>query len=357
MPVGAWDHAWVIRTGWAGPLLDGRRVTEHVLTSSTGLSLRVMELGATVRALRVAGRHGAPVGVVLGLETPAEYAATGAGYHGAVVGRYANRIAGSQFRLDGSRYQLTANEGDSCLHGGVDGFHRRLWSTATTSDEAVTFELVSPDGDQGFPGELTANATYRVEGDAVTIELSATTSAPTVVSLANHAYFNLAGSPSGTVDGHLLQVHADRYLPVDARSIPLGHAEPVGDTPFDFRAPQRVGERVRTAHPQVLQARGIDHAFELAGAGTRPVAWLQCASTGLALEVHTDQPSLQVYTGNMLDGSARGADGRLIRQGDGIALETQRYPDAPNQSWLPPSVLRPGGTYTSTTRWLFSRES
>jgi aldose 1-epimerase len=343
----------VITTGWAGTLAGGRQVAEHVL-SSPGLALRVMELGATVRALDVADVEGRPVSVVLGHETAAEYLAPAAGFHGAVVGRYANRIARARFRLDGVEHRLTANEGETCLHGGADGFHRRPWRTVEAEDDAVTFELVSPDGDQGFPGELSARATYAVHDRTVTITLLAMTTAPTVVSLANHAYFNLAGLPSQTIDDHLLHVQAGRYLPVDEASIPVGHAEPVDDGPFDFRAPQRIGDRVRSAHPQIMRARGIDHTFLIDGDGMRPAARLEHPSTGLALEVHTDQPALQVYTGNMLDGTTAGRAGRPMRQGDGIALEAQQYPDAPNQRWMPPVELRPGETYTSSTRWSFT---
>jgi aldose 1-epimerase len=345
-------------TGWAGTLSDGRRVAEHVLTSSTGLILRVMELGAAVRSLDVPGGPGGPVSVVLGHRSVAEYVAPGAAFHGAVVGRYANRIARSRFHLDGVEHRLAANEDDTCLHGGVEGFHTRVWSTVETGEHSVTMQIVSPDGDQGFPGELTATATYAVEDDAVSIDLLATTTAATVVNLANHAYFNLAGAPHGTVDSHVLQLHAEEYLPVDARSIPLGSAEPVMGTPFDFTTPRRLGDRIREPHPQVAQARGVDHAFVLlSGEGTRPAARLELPSQGLAMAVHTDQPSLQVYTGNSLAGTAAGRDGRLLRQGDGIALETQRYPDAPNQGWMPSPVLRPGETYTSTTRWLFTWDS
>ena len=216
----------------------------------------------------------------------------------------------------------------------------------------MSLELVSPDGDQGFPGELTARATYEVAPGQVTLTLTASTDAATVVSLTNHAYFNLAGTEGHAVDDHLLSVAADAFLPVDEESIPLGHAEPVAGTPFDLTSPRRLGDVVRDPHPQVRRARGLDHAYWLNGEGLRCVARLEHPGSGRILEVHTDQPSLQVYTGNLLDGRLRGRGGRLLRQGDGLALETQQFPDAPNQGWLPSPVLRPGAEYRAVTRWV-----
>jgi aldose 1-epimerase len=219
--------------------------------------------------------------------------------------------------------------------------------------QRLSLQLVSPDGDQGFPGEVRATVTYTVAGRTVLIEYAATTTAPTVVSLTNHTYFNLGGPDALPVDDHLLTVAASRYLPVDQRSVPLGTVDPVSGTPFDLTTPTALGPRTRTVHDQVATVRGIDHAFVLDGSGVRTVARLEHPPTGRALEVETDQPSLQVYTGNMLDGSLAGRGGRYLRQGDGIALETQQLPDAPNQPAFPSPVLRPGETYRATTRWTF----
>ncbi len=341
-----------------GELPDGRPVTAYPLVGDDGTQLTVLDLGATVQRLRAFadGPGGAGgVDVVLGFPDLAGYLADPAPYFGAVVGRYANRLAGSSFVLDGQTHHVTSNEGATCLHGGPGGFHRQLWEVTAYADAAITLELVSPDGDQGFPGRLVATATYTVGPGLVTIDLAATTDAPTVVNLTNHAYFNLAGEGIGSVDGHLLTVDADAYLPIDDESIPVGHAADVQGTPFDLTLPVLVGDRARDPHEQIGAVGGIDHAFQLRGEGLRRAARLEDPASGRVLEVHTDQPALQVYTGNSLDGSIVGRGGSRYRQGDGIALETQRHPDAPNQPWLPSAVLRPGETYRSVTQWRLGR--
>jgi aldose 1-epimerase len=214
--------------------------------------------------------------------------------------------------------------------------------------------LTSADGDQGFPGEVRSTVTYTVGDDRVDIVMTATTSAPTVVNMTNHAYLNLAGEGSGTVDGHELTVHAQRYTPVDDTGIPTGDHAPVDGTPFDLREPVVVGEAIRSSHPQVVSASGIDHNFVLDGEGMRPVARLDCPATRTRLDVSTDQPGLQVYTGNFLDGRHRATSGVLLRQGDGIALEPQLFPDSPNHPEWPSATLRPGETYTSRIAWTVS---
>jgi aldose 1-epimerase len=337
-----------------GTLPDGSEVTAHtVAASADGLRLTVLDLGATVARVQVPlGAGGELVDVVLGLSTAANYASPDNPYLGATVGRYANRIGGARFRLDGVSHEVAANEGTTCLHGGPGGFHTRIWSVVGEGPDFLELQLVSPSGDQGFPGEVTARVRYTATDDAVTIEHHAVTDAPTVVSLTNHAYVNLAGE--GTVDDHRLTLAADAYLPVDAASIPLGSAEPVQDSPFDFRQPAQVGPRTRSPHPQVKRAGGIDHAFVLNGHGLRPVARLEHPPTGRSLEISTTQPSLQVYTGQQLDGGLLDRAGRPLVSRAGIALECQGYPDAPNRPNFPPTVLRPGEEYRATTVWRFS---
>ncbi|WP_084108491.1 aldose epimerase family protein [Knoellia aerolata] len=332
----------------------GEPVSAFTLASETGLELTVLDLGATVQSIRLPNGEGRSVEVVLGYDDVAGYVSPTNPYLGATVGRYANRIAGASFTLDGVTYAVSANEGPTCLHGGVDGFHARVWTVTDHGPDSLTLELVSPDGDQGFPGQLTARATYVVAGGDVSVDYEATCDAPTVVSLTNHAYFALGGPDGGGVDAHVLSVQADEYLPVTTASTPEGRTEPVAETPLDLRTPAPLGPRVRSAHPQVARVVGIDHTFVLGGSGTRTAARLEHPATGRALEVDTDQPSIQVYTGNRLDGTLAGREGRLLRQGDGICLETQQYPDAPNQPSFPSAVLRPGETYRSHTRWTFS---
>ena len=340
------------RTSPFGTLPDGSPVTAFELSAGAGsVRLTVLDLGGTVARLQVPDGSGGFVDVALGLATAGDYAAASNPYLGATVGRYANRIAHARFDLEGTEHHLSANEGTTCLHGGTEGFSSRRWSVLEAHPDSLELALVSPDGDQGFPGEVRAVVRYDVTGDSVTIAHRATTDAATVVSLTNHTYFNLAGT--GTVDDHELEVSADEYLPVDARSIPTGTTEPVQDSPFDFRVGARIGPRVGSPHPQVRQAGGVDHAFVLRGGGVRPAARLVHPASARVLEVSTDQPSLQVYTGQKLDGTVADRDGELLPPRAGIALECQGYPDAPNQPRFPSAVLRPGEQYEATTVWRF----
>lgn len=342
----------MLTTSTFGTMPDGSAVTAFVLGGAAdGVRLTVLDLGGTVARLQLPVPGGGLADVALGLRAAADYLAPGNPYLGATVGRYANRIDGSRFTLDGTEHQLVPNEGDTCLHGGPRGFHSRRWLAVAAGADHLELELVSPDGDQGFPGELRAVVRYEVSGGSVSIEHRATTDTATVVSLTNHTYFNLAGS--GTVDDHLLHVSADEYLPVDGSSIPTGAPEPVQDSPFDFRTAAGIGSRVRSSHPQVTQSGGIDHAFVLRGAGLRPVARLEHPASGRSLEVSTTQPSLQVYTGHQLDGTVPDRDGRLLQPRAGVALECQGYPDAPNQPGFPSTVLRPGEQYDERTVWQF----
>ena len=327
-------------------------VTVVVLGEEPGPRLEVMDLGATTHSLVVTGGDGVRRNVVLGHPTAAHYLGSTA-YLGATVGRYANRIAGGAFSLDGRPVRLGVNDRGNTLHGGPDGFDRRLWSVVDGDDTTVLLRLESPDGDQGFPGAVVAEVRYTVLTDAVRIELTASTDAPTVVNLTNHSYFNLRGEGSGSAEGHLLQVQADHFLPVDATGIPLGDLAPVEGTPFDLRTPKRVGDVVRRDHPQLLDARGIDHNVAPDGGGLRRVATLADPETGTTLDLVSDQPGLQVYTGNFLDGSLVGTSGGLYRQGDGIALEPQLFPDSPNHPSFASPVLRPGERYRAVSEWRF----
>lgn len=337
-----------------GTLPDGREVTAHTLATPGGLSLRVLDLGAAVQALHLPGPAGGPgTNVVLGHPDAAGCAAPPEAFLGAVVGRCANRIAGARFDLDGTTVELAANEGGNTLHGGPDGFHRRTWRTVSASRDVLVLELVSPDGDQGFPGEVVLRARYAVTDDVLALDLQARTDAPTVVGPASHVYLNLAGEGSGTVDDHTLTVEADRYLPVGRDGVPLDGLAAVRGTPLDLTAPARLGDRVRAEHPQIAAVGGIDHSFHLRGTGLRAAARLEHPASGRSVELWTDQPALQVYTGNALDGTITGTGGRAYPRGAGIALEPQYHPDSPNRPELSDPVLRPGQTYRSRTEWRF----
>ena len=321
-------------------------VERYTLGDGRGLVVRVLTYGAIVQSVTVPDG----TGVVLGFPAIDGYVAHPGPYFGAVVGRYANRIAGARFTLDGRACQLPANNGPNSLHGGDTGFDKAVWAATPTTD-GLRLRHVSPDGDQGYPGTLTATVTYTVADGAVRIDYHATTDAPTVCNLTNHSYVNLAGG--GSIYDHLLRIDAAAFTPVDATLIPTGAVQPVEGTAMDFRAPTAVGARIRAAEPQLLHGQGYDHNWVLDGTGLRPVAWLTDPASGRTLTVHTTEPGLQFYSGNFLDGSFAGTGGQAYRQGDGLALETQHFPDSPNQPAFPSTVLRPGEEYRSTTVWEF----
>lgn len=331
-----------------GSLPDGRQVDAFDLTHGD-VAVTVLTYGAVLQSVRVRDRSGASGEVVLGHDDLDGYLADG-DYLGAVVGRFANRIAGGRFSLDGREHELPRNHGSTTLHGGPDGFHAQLWS-AREVEGGVALALRSPDGDMGFPGTLDVEVTVTLGEAGLRWDYRATTDAPTVVNLTNHAYWNLAGAGSGTVEDHVLTLSGDRFVAVDEDFIPLGGLDDVDGTAFDFREARRIGDRVREAHPQLLRAGGYDHCWvhQTDAASLALVARVQEPSSGRVLEVRTDQPGVQFYSGNMLDGSVVGRAGRTMRQGDGLCLETQHLPDSPNQPSYPSTVLRPGEEYATST--------
>ena len=339
-----------------GPLPDGTTIHALTIGSAPGPVVEVLTLGATVHRLEVGCGDGVRRSVVLGHPDSAERLASG-DYVGGTIGRYANRIAAGRFELDGREVTVGVHDRGNSLHGGPDGFDRRVWKVVEHSPDEVVLSLVSPDGDQGFPGTVEVLVGYRVAGGRVVVTMEATTDATTVVNLTNHAYLNLNGEGAGTIDGHLLTVSAGHYTPVDATGIPVGKHTPVEGTPFDLRTPTVVGPVLRREHPQLVWAHGLDHNYVLDGEGLRTAAVLESPLTGTRLELRTDQPGLQVYTGNFLDGTRRSTSGGRYRQGDGIALEPQLFPDSPNRPEWPSATLRPGDTYRSVLEWEFSTVS
>lgn len=341
-----------------GSTPTGQEVRVHTLGAG-GISLDLLELGATVHRLLVTDRDGGQRNVVLGHPSLEGYL-TGPGYLGAVVGRYANRLARGRFKLDGQDHTVLPNEGVNTLHGGPEGFDRRLWTVTAATGSRLTLSLLSPDGDQGFPGTVTTTVSYEVstdgEADEVRIHYVAGTDAPTVVNLTNHSYFNLEGEGSGTVDEHCLHVPAAYYTAVGPGLLPTGELRPVDGTPLDFRAGRILGTVRGSTHPELAEAGGVDHNFVVDGSGLRRHARLEAPGSGLVLEVLSDQPGVQVYAGQQLDGTVRGTSGRPYVSGAGVALETQHFPDSPNHPGFPSTVLRPGAELRTSTVWRLTRQ-
>lgn len=338
----------------------GVPVARHDLIAPDGSTVSVLDLAAALTRVRVPDAFGRLANVVLSHGSVAEQE-KGDSYLGSVVGRVAGRIGGARATVGGRTRSFAANDGPNHLHGGPGGFHRRIWTSRAElrSDGAaeVTLVYLSPDGEEGYPGRLEVEVRYLWTVDRrLGVRFRATTDADTLVNLTQHAHWNLAGEGSGTVDEHRLRIAADAYLPIDEGLLPNGSLAPVDGTPFDLRTPVRLGDVVRSDHAQVRRANGIDHSFVLGAPsadGMRDAATLVDPGSGRRLTVRTDQPGLQVYSGNVFDGGIVGAGGRAYRQGDGLALETQRFPDAPNQPRFPSIVLMPGEVYRSETWFAF----
>ncbi|QIJ62389.1 aldose epimerase family protein [Streptomyces sp. JB150] len=342
-----------------GKLADGTKVHRWTLENG-GTRLKVLSYGGIVQSLELPDRRGRYANVSLGFDTIEDYVSSSP-YFGALIGRYGNRIAQGRFTLDGTEYRLSVNDGENSLHGGAQGFDKRVWDVepfTRGSDVGLRLSYTSADGEMGYPGTLRTRVTYTLTraGDW-RIDYAATTDEPTVCNLTSHVYFNLAGEGSGTVYDHELSIAASRYTPVDAGLIPTGELAKVAGTPFDFRRAKTVGEDIRDAHQQVLYGQGFDHNWVLdKGITGRPehVATLRDPRSGRTLRIATTEPGLQFYSGNFLDGTLVGSGGRVYRQGDALCLETQHFPDSPNQPSFPSTVLRPGQTYRSTTVHSFS---
>jgi aldose 1-epimerase len=351
----AGGNATISSTAW-GTTAGGESVDRYTLTAGP-VRVRILTYGGVLQSIEAPDRHGTRANVALGFDNLADYE-TKSPYFGCITGRYANRIARGQFTLDGVTYQLPVNNDPNSLHGGTVGFDKHVWqATPLRTPDGVALHLTytSPDGDQGYPGELRATVTYTLDhSGAIRMDYTAATSKATVVNLTNHTYWNLGGEGTGTIDDQRLLINASRYTPVDPTLIPTGAVDAVGGTPMDFRRATAVGARNRAGFDQLVIGRGYDHNWvldrrddtftrlELAARATDP-------ASGRQLTVLTTEPGLQFYGGNFLDGTLVGTSGRMYRQGDGFALETQHYPDSPNHPSFPSTVLRPGQTYRTTT--------
>jgi aldose 1-epimerase len=340
-----------------GQTSDGRAATLYTLRSAR-LRVQITDFGGRMVRIQAPDRHGQQGDVLLGFDTVQAYRANG-GAFGALLGRSANRIAGASVTIDGQRYGLSKNNGDATLHGGAAGFDKVFWTVTAAEDgpgPRLVLTHVSADGDQGFPGTLTAQASYQLVDDTLSLAFEARTTKPTIVNLSAHPYFNLAGTANADVLNHEVTIPADAFLPTGAAQIPTGELRPVAGTPFDFRQPGPLGRRIRLADPQLFYGLGYDHCFVL---GTDSPAMPGLAvrisdpNSGRVLEIHTDQPGVQVYTGNKLAGAFAGHGGIIYRQSAGVALEAQGFPDAPNHAHFPSTVLRPGETYRRIIRYRF----
>lgn len=342
--------------------VDGEQVMLFTLTNANGMEVKITNYGGIITSVVVPDSEGNMDNVTLGFDNLDAYVA-GHPYFGNITGRYANRIARGTFTIDGQIYYLALNNGPNTLHGGDKGFDKVVWAAEEVSGDGevgVKLSRVSPDMEEGYPGNLTVEVTYTLTNDnEIRIDYHATTDAPTHVNLTNHAYWNLAGDGSGSIDDHVLTLMASHYTPVDANLIPTGEIAPVADTPMDFTTPHPIGERIRNDFEQLVLGRGYDHNFVLDRESADDTSLIVAAvveesESGRTLTISTTEPGIQFYSGNFLDGTVIGAAGKMYRQGDGFALETQHYPDSPNQPDFPSTLLEPGEEFNSTTVYAFS---
>lgn len=342
-----------------GTTAAGKEVEKYTLENKDGIQVDIITYGGRITSLRTADTEGTLENVVLGFETIEQYEKDNP-YFGALIGRYGNRIAKGKFSLDGTEYSLAKNNGENNLHGGEQGFDKRVWDAATEEgDDWVKLKLtyLSADMEEGFPGNLSTTVTYTLNKDnSLDVLYEAVTDKATVVNLTQHAYFNLSGDFSTTILDHVVEIDADTYLPVDGGLIPTGELRPVAGTPFDFREAKLVGKEIDADNEQIGLGGGYDHCWVLngQGAGYRSVANAYHPATGRNLEVLTDEPGIQFYTGNFLDGTLPAPNGGTYAKRSGLCMETQHYPDSPNQPGFPTVTLEPGATYSTRTTFRFS---
>ena len=337
-----------------GKTHDGRLVSVISLDNGV-ISCKILTYGATLQSLCVPDRNGDPVDVVLGYNTLQEYM-NNDGYLGAVVGRYANRIGGARFTLNGKEYPLAANDGSNHLHGGCVGFSHRIWDPVSCTVDSVTLALNSPDGEEGYPGNLQVKVTYTIQDKTLSIHYHAETDAETPCNLTNHSYFNLSGHNSGSVLDHTIQLFAEYYTPNDPESIPIGIVESVEGTPMDLRKPVRISDHINDAFPQLLLGHGYDHNYVIDGTADtiRAAAIASSPKTGITMQVHTTQPGVQLYTANFLAKGRPGKGKAVYGPRHAFCLETQHFPDSPNQPNFPSATLSPEHPYDHSVSFIFT---
>jgi aldose 1-epimerase len=346
----------LMQTKIFGKLPDGREVHQYTLTNRAGSIVQIIDYGATVTSLRVPDRSGKMEDVVLGYDSAQGYANDTA-YFGAIVGRYGNRIGKGRFALDGKQYQVTINDGENHLHGGKIGFNKVLWDAQILNDTALQLKYVSKDGEEGYPGTVTLKVTYTwTDKNELRVDYEGTTDKPTILNPTHHSYFNLSGSFTQPILTHQLLIEADGITPVDKGLIPTGQIMSVADTPMDFRTATAIGAHIEDPNEQMSLGRGYDHNWVLRNYSgrVRKAAEVYEPASGRLMTVFTDQPGLQFYTGNFLDGTAKGKEGIAYQHRTGFCLEAQAFPDTPNKPQFPPVTLRPEKAYRQTTIYQFS---
>ncbi len=336
----------------------GEQVDLYTLTNAKGAEARISTYGGVLVSLKVPDRNGAMGDIVLGFDNFDGYLIPPP-YFGALIGRYGNRIANGQFTLDGVTYKMAKNDGSNSLHGGLRGFDKRLWTAKIADAHSVELNYLSKDGEEGYPGNLNSTVKYTLTDDnAVQLDYSAITDKDTVLNLTNHSYFNLAGQGEGEIVGHQLTINADTFNPVDKGLIPTGEMRKVEGTPFDFRQPHAIGERIGASDEQLVLGKGYDHNFVLnrSGTGLESAAKVSDPKSGRVMEVLTTQPGLQFYTGNFLDGTIKGKGGKVYGRRTAFCMETQHFPDSPNHPAFPTTELKPGEQYKTQTVYRFSTD-
>ena len=350
-----------------GTTQDGKAVDEYTLTNANGMEVKIITYGGIITSIKAPDRYGNMADVVLGHDNLLDYETKNGGYFGALIGRYGNRIANGTFTLEGTEYTLATNNGPNALHGGLKGFDKQVWTaeevTDTSGQVGLKLTYLSVDGEEGYPGNLNVTVVYTLDdNNEITIDYTATTDKPTIVNLTNHSYWNLRGEGTGSVDDQILMINADKYTPTDEHLIPTGELAPVEGTVFDFRTPKAIGPMLRSTDPQLMggDARGLDHNFVLNRTSMDDMSMMLAATlydpaSGRGLEIWTTEPGIQAYASNYVGQWSDttqpwiGPSGHFYRQDDGIALETQHFPDSPNEPSFPSTELKPGDTYHTTT--------